>query len=332
MLAIGYIIAVCLFLSLVYAFYGFAVGKKLHLKFGVIASFTFAGLLAMWPPREKLKLGIDLSGGTILVYEAVKENLTSNFNMDELISALKHRVDPEGIKEIPIRKIGSNRLEIILPADEDVDEVKRLLTDVGALEFRILANRKHDQAAIDRALGPNGRSRPPARYKWARLGEVATGTKPSFTDRTITDLGQDWKKNRYAGIDIELTGKDSSGNEQTIPVKIERNTSNEIFLASPHGLRSISSYRIDYNPSGIRAGDPNNSRPTDPIIREDRLGPGLIERSILVNLDRQDVSGRFLARAYATQDERLQPAVGFVFKREGARKFGQLTREHLPEE
>src|SRR6185369_8579644 len=103
----GYIIAACLGLSLLYAVYGLVVGHKLHLKFGVIASFTFAGLLAMWPPREKLKLGIDLSGGTILVYEAVKENLSSNFNMDELISALKHRVDPQGIKEIPIRKIGS---------------------------------------------------------------------------------------------------------------------------------------------------------------------------------------------------------------------------------
>src|SRR3954463_5448011 len=178
MLAIGYIIGLCLLASMAYAFYGFVVGQKMHLKFGVIASFTLAGLLAMWPPREKLKLGIDLSGGTILVYEAVKENLSSNFNLDELISALKHRVDPSGIKEIPIRKIGSNRLEIILPADEDVDEVKRLLTDVGALDFRILANRKHDQAIIDRALGPNGRSRPLGRYKWARLGEVATGTKP----------------------------------------------------------------------------------------------------------------------------------------------------------
>ncbi|AGA29766.1 protein translocase subunit SecD [Singulisphaera acidiphila] len=332
MLAIGYVIAASLFLSVLYALYGLAVGHKLHLKIGVIASFTFAGLLAMWPPSEKLKLGIDLSGGTILVYEAVKENLTSNFNMDELISALKHRVDPQGIKEIPIRKIGSNRLEIILPADEDVDEVKRLLTDVGALEFRILANRKHDQAATERALGPNGRARPPARYKWARLGEVASGTNPTFTDTTITDLSQDWKKNRYAGIDIELTGKDASGNEQTIPVKIDRNTTNEIFLVNSHGLRSISAYRIDYNPSSIQAGDPNNPRPADPIIREDRIGPGLVERSILVNIDRQDVTGRYLSRAYATQDERLQPAVGFVFKREGARKFGQLTREHLPEE
>src|SRR5262245_3645035 len=207
MVAIGYILLLCLLASLAYAFYGFAVGQKMHLKFGVIASFTFAGLLAMWPPNEKLKLGIDLSGGTILVYEASKDNQSASFNMNDLISALKHRVDPQGIKEIPIRMIGGNRLEIILPADEDVDEVKRLLTDVGALKFRILANRKHDQAITDRALAPNGRTKSLGRYKWARLGEVASGTNPTFTSKTITDLTQDWKKNRYAGGEIELTGK-----------------------------------------------------------------------------------------------------------------------------
>src|SRR3954466_15003895 len=122
MLAIGYVIVLCLVLSAIYALYGFIVGHKLHLKFGLIASFTFAGLLAMWPPSEKLKLGIDLSGGTILVYEASQEHKSASFNMNDLSSAPKPRIDPQGIKEIPIRMIGGNRLEITLPADEDVDE------------------------------------------------------------------------------------------------------------------------------------------------------------------------------------------------------------------
>ncbi len=157
----------------------------------IIASVAL-GLLAMIPPDKKLKLGIDLSGGTILVYEVARENLGPNFNMDELISALKQRADPQGVKETPIRKIGSNRIEIILPLanEEEVEEVKKMLTDVGSLEFRILANRKHDAAAVERALGPQGLAKPPARYKWARLGEISTGTSPTFTSDTITDLQQ----------------------------------------------------------------------------------------------------------------------------------------------
>lgn len=39
-------------------------------KFALIFLSTLIGILAIWPPREKLKTGIDLSGGTILVYES----------------------------------------------------------------------------------------------------------------------------------------------------------------------------------------------------------------------------------------------------------------------
>src|SRR3954468_24096411 len=186
---------------------------KIFLIFGSVA----LGLLAMIPPDKKLKLGIDLSGGTILVYEVDRENLGPNFNMDDLISALKQRADPQGVKETPIRKIGSNRIEIILPqaSDEEVEEVKKMLTDVGSLEFRILANRKHDAAVVDRALGPGGMKAPP-RYTWARLGEISTGTSPTSTADTITDLQQKWKKDLYAGTDVVLTGKGDGTADQTV--------------------------------------------------------------------------------------------------------------------
>src|SRR3954447_21301979 len=151
-------------------------------RFLLIGIVTLVGLLATWPPKEKLKLGIDLSGGTILVYE-VKPGSRPDFNMDDLIGALKKRVNPTGVKDIPIRKVGSNRIEIILPnADaSEVDEVKRRMTDVGSLEFRILASMKKDKPAIDRAMASNGLTNPPKDYRWARLGEIVTGTKPEFT-------------------------------------------------------------------------------------------------------------------------------------------------------
>jgi SecD/SecF fusion protein len=331
--AVGYLFAFLVAFSLIWTFVYLALGRKVQVRFGIIATCTALALMFLWPPREKLKLGIDLSGGTILVYQVVEENLRASFNMDELISALKHRVDPEGVREIPIRKIGSNRLEIILPAAEadEVEEVKRMLTDVGALQFRILASYKHDKDVADRALGPGGRAKPPSRYQWTRLGDVSTGTNPRFTNQALSDPAQNWKRNRYAGIPVELVGKDSSGVEQRVLIPIQKNTADTLFLAQPHNLKAITSYRVDYNPSDIRAGDPANPRPEDKIIREDQVAPGRVERSILCKDDRQDVDGKYLARVYSAQDERLQPAVGFVFNRAGARKFGQLTREHLPD-
>lgn len=308
--------------------------KLVNWKSMLIVGSTLIGLLAMYPPSEKLKLGIDLSGGTILVYEVTPESLSSGFDMDELIAALKQRADPQGVRETPIRKIGGNRIEIILPkaSPEEVEEVKKMLTDVGSLEFRILANRKHDSEAIPRALGPGGLAKPPARYKWARLGEISTGTNPAFTADSITDPTQNWKRDEYAGTNVTLTGKDSSGAEKTVAALITRNSVDTLTLAEPHGLASIDSYRVEFNPSGIHAGDPDNPLPTDPIIREEKVSEGLTEIYILCVLDRQNVTGAYLSRASAQVDERMQPAVGFQFNRQGARRFGQLTREHLPEE
>ncbi len=55
---------------------------------------------------------------------------------------------------------------------------------------------------------------------------------------------------------------------------MRRNTTNTLILDKPHGLKSIASYRIEYNPSRIRGGDPNNPRPSDVIIREEKVAPG----------------------------------------------------------
>jgi len=305
-------------------------------RFVLIGGFTVAGVVAIWPPGEKLKLGIDLSGGTILVYEVDASNLSPGFNMDELVSALKKRADPEGVKEIPIRKIGNRRIEIILPqaSDAEVEEVKKMLVDVGALEFRILANRKHDEEAMTRALGPGGLAKPPSRYWWARLGEVSTGTNPTTTRDTLSDLQQSWKKDLYAGTDVLLTGKDSPGNESSEAIRVRRNTTNTLYLDKPHTLKSIASYRIDYNPSRIRGGDPNRPDPSDVIIREEKVGLGRTETWILYNLDRpgQEVTGKYLRQVRPDYDDRLQPAVRFEFNLPGARRFGKLTREHTPEE
>ncbi len=219
-------------------------------------------------------------------------------------------------------------------SNEEVEEVKKMLIDVGALEFRILANRKHDEDAIARALGPAGLAKPPSRYKWARLGEISTGTNPTITKEALTDLQQSWKKDLYAGTEVYLNGKDSLGNESSEAVKVRRNTTNTLYLDKPHRLKSVSSYRIEYNPSRIRGGDPNRPDPGDVIIREEKVAPDRTETWILCNLDRegQEVTGKYLRQVRPDYDERLQPAVRFEFDRQGARKFSKLTREHLPEE
>ncbi len=308
--------------------------KDFAWRFALIGGFTVAGLLALWPPKEKLRLGIDLSGGTILVYQA--KNLPPGVTMDQLVSALKKRADPNGVKEIPIRQIGTQRIEIILPqaSNQEVEEVKKMLSDQGVLVFRILANQKHDAQVVGRALGPDGLKNPPYGYMWARIGEVSTGNNPKVAGNTIEDPKQSWTKDLYAGRTVSLTGKDSSGRETVENRTVTRNTATRLILDEAPGLKNIASYYVEFNPSEIHGGDPANPSPGDPIIREDKVAPGRTETRILCVQDRpeNEVTGKSLRRVKPDYDDKFQPAVRFEFDRSGAMRFGKLTRNHLPEE
>eukprot|EP00913_Durusdinium_trenchii_P023352 g21930.t1 len=93
-----------------------------------------------------LRLGIDLRGGTNLVYQVVgteEKPITSDL-MNQMIGAVKRRLDPAGTEEITVRKVGSDRIEVIIPKADPavVAEKKRLMTRLGTLEFALLANRQ----------------------------------------------------------------------------------------------------------------------------------------------------------------------------------------------
>jgi SecD/SecF fusion protein len=104
-----------------------------------------------WPPR----LGIDLKGGVILVYEvdAAKQaaktvdaegntEAAAPIDMDKLVAAVSRRVNPGGQKEVTVRRYGLDQLEVIVPdVDQaEVDLIKRIVSSAGVLEFRITAN------------------------------------------------------------------------------------------------------------------------------------------------------------------------------------------------
>jgi SecD/SecF fusion protein len=98
-------------------------------------------------PREpRLKRGIDLSGGTILVYQVNRQALTpearQRYQPDQMVASLQKRINAAGSSDLTIRALDQDRIEIILPqADpETVRRIKRQIKAVGQLEFRILAN------------------------------------------------------------------------------------------------------------------------------------------------------------------------------------------------
>jgi SecD/SecF fusion protein len=63
--------------------------------------------------------------------------------VEQLIAALRERVDPSGTKEVTIRKYGESQIEIIIPrtgGQQEMDYIMRRISTAGALEFRITAS------------------------------------------------------------------------------------------------------------------------------------------------------------------------------------------------
>lgn len=122
----------------------------------VVNETTFK--LSRW--KDALSFGIDLAGGTNLVYEVDEEkaradaiNVTADL-MDRLVGAVAKRVNPAGTKEIVVRRLGMTRVEIILPGADQaiVEDTKTQITKLGSLEFSIVANRQDHADLIKRAL------------------------------------------------------------------------------------------------------------------------------------------------------------------------------------
>jgi SecD/SecF fusion protein len=146
--------------------------EDLSTRIGVVLFSIFASLAPFaWVMSQGLSwknaipLGIDLAGGTNLVFgidnEAAelqqkkeKDKPIPVATIDKMVEAIKKRINPSGAEEVTVRRVGNDRIEIIIPgADPDlVEQKKRLITKLGSLEFGIVANDKDHRGEIERAL------------------------------------------------------------------------------------------------------------------------------------------------------------------------------------
>ena len=133
--------------------------------FGALIS-TIVGLA-----QHRVNLGVDLRGGSILVYKvepvqsdlnqnAAKDEL-SNEDMSQLKNAIMRRINPSGVREIAIQELGANtEIKITIPEADpaEVARLERVINDTGQLKFRILANYsstdENEKAVIELANKP----------------------------------------------------------------------------------------------------------------------------------------------------------------------------------
>ncbi len=85
--------------------------------------------------REGFQLGLDLRGGSHLVFQSEQENPTAT-QMEGVVRVIRRRVDSFGVTEPLIQQMGEDRVLVQLPGVTDVDEAEALIGKTAQLQFR----------------------------------------------------------------------------------------------------------------------------------------------------------------------------------------------------
>jgi SecD/SecF fusion protein len=346
-----------------------------------------AGLFAV--RLDRYKLGIDLAGGTILVYEinldrtkqrqealgitptsaaprkssasGTSEGLTPG-EMNDLAAQIKRRIDPTDIKNVTVRPLGGTRVEIILPvggatsagktnlSEEEIQEVKRLISQMGVLEFRILANGTDDMEGIIAA-----RAAIDSRSADDLLSRAKKGLAPeSPPDEYEVTIGDSKAKVRYVWAEIGPEERESLGLNNAreasgglwAQVALSRATgktfllqSGEHVITSDNALAGMVMYSRKCE-SLDQLGKEQQER--DRLKREGKTDDeikALVEEKkyeyfVLTRVSPEDSlrvgDDITMTASPETDPKTFNLVIGFRFNGAGAQQFGKITRRNKP--
>ena len=301
--------------------------------------------------KAGFRQGIDLAGGTILIYELDKDQLNGNWGSDDikkLADQLKKRIDPNDLQNVVVRPLGTDRVEIILPFagsntgegkannEEFVDSVRQKVKQTGVLEFRILANTQDDKQALEDArklidqpdegtkqelkLNAERGLAPPAPTNKTYLVKAAGEIELPVTYEWV-ELGKEQRE------DLGLSSKYDENPKVITSVRGgSRVEMTNTILAGKRGQTHVESSAGDRGPSSylIYSRD---------LLKKERLTDEAgkkVEYFVLTRTNAEDsikVTGEVQGTANSDRDSAGQPAVGFQFVR-GGTLFESLTRRN----
>src|SRR2546430_3432258 len=104
----------------------------------LLVAFSIA---TIWPPKEKIQLGLDIQGGTSFLIRLVGGDKEVNKGMlDQAVEVIRKRVDYFGGGEPIISPVGNDRILVQIPglSTEKIQEAREQLSRVAKLEFRLV--------------------------------------------------------------------------------------------------------------------------------------------------------------------------------------------------
>ncbi|TET27475.1 protein translocase subunit SecD [Candidatus Aerophobetes bacterium] len=114
---------------------------------------------AVYPPGDKIKLGLDLKGGIHLVLEADTSKLDPTQDLKDAVNValeiIRNRVDQFGVSEPTISRQGTSRIIVDLAGIEDPQRAVELIGKTALLEFKLVDEKGDLKKALEGELPPD---------------------------------------------------------------------------------------------------------------------------------------------------------------------------------
>jgi len=281
--------------------------KNLRWKIVVTLAVTALAVWAFYPPREKVKLGLDLQGGVHLVLR-VETDDALRVETEAASERLREELRTQGVTVAAIRAESPTTfvVEGVTPeedaefrriADEQVGALYDRVSGVGRYSFRMKPNVevRMRQEAVSQALQTIER-----RVNALGVSEPVVAPHGTAGDQILVQL---------PGVTDVNRAKEIIRSTALLELKIVEDgpyPTKEALLQAHNGV----------------------------VPAEMEIVPGVSDAAgggTVYYLVRKvaAVTGRDLRSARPTIDENNRPAVGFSFNREGARKFGAVTGANI---
>jgi len=172
-----------------------------------VAFFVYSsepGLKADANDQHAFKLGLDLSGGTHLVYKADVSEISENEikdSMESLRDVIERRINLFGVsetnvqtQEVNIAGLNEDRIVIDLPGITDIDQAVSMIGQTPLLEFKLLNKDADENTSFEDAY-------------------ISTGLTGKYLDRANLEFVQQGSGSGIAGTPIVALQFDKEGGD-----------------------------------------------------------------------------------------------------------------------
>lgn len=288
----------------------------------VLVTLIFLSTLAFpkdskWPIKQRLNLGLDLKGGTQIVLTVKGDGMTDqelSDAVDNNIKIINSRINQYGVLEPTIQKLGTSDILVQLPGVQNPMEAQKLLTKSAILSFKLVASAEDSQRFIDQLDG----------IIQANLSRFPALTKLN-ADYQALDSKADAVKDTTAA-----EGQTEPGIFKSLITTAEYdNVVRYDDLDIMYGLLADSTF-INLKPKGYDLVLENVDA-TKRLSQEPVVIYVLKSTAEIMGTDLEKASMEMGSTESRNANMAGKPYISLSFKREGARKFANVTGAHIEE-